>query len=308
MLLGSLTAVGACKKGPGGTTGGTGGGGGWLVGTSGLMVNVQGNDTLGAGYQLGATDNLNGIACRYQGEAWVVGDSGTLLYTNDGGTSWSAQSVPTGANLRALATQDSGPVYVGGDGVFLTSTDTGAHWTSIPTSQHIRSLAAAQDGDTVLAVSDEGNVLAFANGALTQLAAIPGAKAVAVSPDGQTAFVAGNGLMKSTDGGRTWAAIAVNNVQLEDVDAVDDIGDAVAVGKAGAIVWLDSGVVQTMHVGAADLHTVHIADYDDANPVGYAAGDGGEILITHDGGASWEVGPNAGRTILGVDKIGAGHR
>src|SRR5580765_1561917 len=100
VLLASIGTLGACKKGPGG------GGGGWLVGKQGLMVNVQSNDTLGAGYQLGATENLNGIACRYQGEAWVVGDAGTLLYTNDGGTSWSAQSVPTTANLRALATQD----------------------------------------------------------------------------------------------------------------------------------------------------------------------------------------------------------
>ena len=303
ILVAGLAFGGAgCKKGPGG------GGGGWLVGKSGLMANVQGNDTLGAGYQLGATENLNGIACRYQGEAWVVGDAGTLLYTNDGGASWSAQTIPTTANLRALATQDSGPVFVGGDGVFLTSIDTGAHWTSIATTQHIRSVAAAQEGDTVLAISDEGNVLGFANGALTQLASIPGAKAVAVSADGKTAFVAGSGLMKSTDAGKTWTAVAVGNAQLEDVDAVDDIGDAVAVGKAGTIVWLDSGVVNTTHVGTADLHTVHIADYDDANPTGYAAGDGGQILITHDGGATWKLGPTVGNTVLGVDQIGAGHR
>jgi photosystem II stability/assembly factor-like uncharacterized protein len=270
------------------------------------MANVQSNDTLGAGYQLGATENLNGIACRYQGEAWVVGDAGTLLYTSDGGTSWSAQSVPTSANLRALATQDVGPVFVAGDGVFLTSTDTGAHWTSIATTAHFRSLAAAQGADTVLAISDDGGVFGFAGGTLTQLATIPNAKAVAVSPDGQTAVVAGNGLAISTDAGHTWKSVAVD-AQLEDVN-VDVFGDATAVGAAGAIVTLRSGVASVQHVGTSDLHTLHLADAEDADATGYAAGEGGQILITHDGGATWKLGPNVGRAVFGVDQIGAGHR
>ena len=65
-------------------------------------------------YDLGATETLYGIACRYQGEAWVVGAKGTLLYTNDAGVSWSAQVVPTTSDLHGLATQDAGPVFVAG--------------------------------------------------------------------------------------------------------------------------------------------------------------------------------------------------
>ena len=308
LFVASVGTLGACKKGPNGSPGGGGGGGGgWLVGASGLMANVNDHGDLGAGYSLGATENLNKIACRFSGEAWVVGDAGTLLYTSDAGASWSAQTVPTGANLRALATQDTGPVFVAGDGVFLTSSDTGAHWTSIATTSHFRSLAAAQEGDTVLAVSDDGAVFGFANGQLTQLASISGAKAVAVSPDGQTALVAGNGLSISTDAGHTWKAIAVD-AQLEDVNVLDDFGDAAAVGADGAIVWMNSGVVQVQHVGTATLRTLHIADYGDEDAIGFAAGDGGEVLVTHDGGANWAFGPNVGRMVLGVDQIGAGHR
>src|SRR5215831_12447404 len=99
VCLGIVLAVGACKKGTSGPTGG-GGGGGWLVGSAGLMVNVE---TSGAshGYPLASTENLNGIACRYSGEAWVVGTHGTLLYTDDAGKSWRPQTVPTSAELRA---------------------------------------------------------------------------------------------------------------------------------------------------------------------------------------------------------------
>src|SRR4051812_38376513 len=100
-----LVSVGACKKSGGGGGGGGGGGSGWLVGSSGMMINVQEDGTAGS-YNPGTTANLNGIACRYAGEAWVVGDTGVVLYTDDAGATWTTQAVPTTANLRALATQN----------------------------------------------------------------------------------------------------------------------------------------------------------------------------------------------------------
>src|SRR5690348_5294905 len=88
LCVGVLGAMGACKKST------TGGGGGWLVGSSGLMQNVQTNG-FASGYNTGTTDTLNGIACRYLDEAWVVGGHGTVLYTSDGGASWNPQAVGT---------------------------------------------------------------------------------------------------------------------------------------------------------------------------------------------------------------------
>jgi photosystem II stability/assembly factor-like uncharacterized protein len=109
----ACASAGCKKKG--------GGGGGWLVGERGLMVNVQDDGTLGEGYDLGASETLNAIACRYLDEAWVAGSAGTLLYTTDAGASWDAHDLDTTANLRALATQDAGPVFIAGDGVFFTA-------------------------------------------------------------------------------------------------------------------------------------------------------------------------------------------
>jgi photosystem II stability/assembly factor-like uncharacterized protein len=215
--------------------------------------------------------------------------------------------VPTGANLRALATQDAGPVYLAGDGIFLTSSDTGAHWTAIPEAANFRSLAAAQRGDTVLALADDGSVWSFANSALTRVATVPGAHAIALSPDGNTAVIAGNGFAVSSDGGHTWKTIAVD-ATLEDVNVTDDDGTAVAVGDAGAIAQLSFGKVSLQHVGTADLRTVHIADSDDYDATGYAAGNDGQVFITRDSGWTWATGPNLGRTVLGVDQIGDGHR
>jgi hypothetical protein len=62
------------------------------------------------------------------------------------------------------------------------------------------------------------------------------------------------------------------------------------------------------HIGTADLHTIHIAEIgEDYESAGFAAGDGGQVWITRDGGWSWTQGPNAGQTVLGVDEIGLGH-
>lgn len=305
-------AAGSCKKSGGGTGGGGGGGGGgWLVGVSGMMVNIQADGTA-HGYAAPSSETLNGIACRYTGEAWVVGNHGTLLYTDDAGDSWTPQAVPTTADLRTLATQNYGPVFVAGNGAFLTSSDAGAHWNELSDGKtNFRSVAAAQEAETVLAVSEDGALWSVEHQQLVKRGGITGARAVAVSPDGQTAIVAGDGVLsKSIDGGRTWAALTASETVRYDDVRVDANGQAVAVGATGAIAHIATdGSVVMQHIGNVDLHTIHIAEIgEDYESLGYAGGDAGHVWVTRDGGWSWTEGPNAGQTVLGVDEIGEGHR
>lgn len=307
--LGIVLSVGACKKSSGGGGGGGGGGSTWLVGESGLMVNVL---TSGEqrGYPLESSETLNSIACRYSGEAWVAGTRGTLLYTDDGGDSWLPQPVPTAADLRTLATQDWGPVFVAGDGVFLTSTDTGAHWTAIGDGTlSFRAMAAAQQAQTVLALSEDGEVFAFEDHALVPRTRLPGARAVAVSPDGKTAVIVGDRMIsRSSDGGRTWSAPAAAATRLDDVRLNED-GSAIAVGAAGSVAHISAaGDVVMQQVGTADLHTVHLAELDEGGVVGVAAGDAGAVYLTPDGGSTWRAAPSVSRTVLSGDQIGDGHR
>jgi photosystem II stability/assembly factor-like uncharacterized protein len=275
------------------------------------MLRVQA-DGAASGYNISTTETLNGIACRYAGEAWVVGNHGTLLYTSDAGASWQSQPVPTTANLRTLATQDSGPVFIAGDGVFLTSSDTGAHWTALGDgSANFRSIAAAQAAQTVLAVSDDGALWSYENQQLVRVGSFAGARTVAVTPDGQTALLVGDNLIaRSTDSGRTWSPLSVGqSVRFDDL-RIDEDGAAVAVGAGGAIAHIsadDSVVVQ--QVGTADLHTIHLAYIGaDDEAVGYTAGDGGQVWITRDEGWTWSAGPNVGETLNGADQIGEFHR
>jgi len=307
LVVGLVLSAGACKKSGGG---GGGGGGGWAVGAAGLMINVK-TDGTSSRYDLASTENLNGIACRYSGEAWVVGDHGTLLYTNDGGATWLPQTIPTAANLRAIATQDFGPVFVAGNGVFLTSTDTGAHWTSLGDgATSFRSIAAAQDAEVVLAVSDDGTLWSYENQQLVNRGSFAGARVVAVSADGQTAMLAGdNMLARSSDAGRTWTALAgTESVRYDDV-RLDSTGAATAVGTGGAVAHISSdNAVVMQHIGTADLHTIHVSESGEYESIGFAAGDSGNVFVTRDSGWTWTAGQNVGLAVLGLDEIGDGHR
>lgn len=295
-----LAAAVGCKKSGGG------GGGGWLVGSSALMANVDANGHMGNGYALAQDASLFRIACRYTGEAWVAGERGTLLYTADAGATWAPQAIPTSADLHGLATVDDGPVFVAGAQTFLRSYDAGAHWTSIATQADFRAIAAAQWGTAVLGVDANGGVWALDRDQLVTRATIPGARGVAISPDGNTAIVVGDGAFLSTDGGHTFTKLDLAGT-FEDVRIGAD-GSAVAVGAGGAIATIDAAHHATVQrVGTADLHALHIPDVDAEDGLGYAAGDGGQVWVTHDSGATWAMGPHLDRTVFGIDEIGDFH-
>jgi photosystem II stability/assembly factor-like uncharacterized protein len=274
------------------------------------MINVKTNGAA-SGYDLTSTESLNGIACRYSGEAWVVGNHGTLLYTDDAGVSWRPQPIPTTADLRTLATQDWGPVFVAGNGVFLTSTETGAHWTSVGDgTTNFRSLAAAQEGTTVLAVSDGGALWSFEDNQLINRGSFAGARAIAVSPDGAIAVMVGDNMIsRSTDAGHSWQPVALpESVRFDDV-RIDDDGNAVAVGTGGALAHIGATGVTMQHLGTADLHSVHISEVgEDSAGLGFAAGEPGRVWMTQDGGSTWTAGPEVTEAVFSVDMIGDGHR
>jgi photosystem II stability/assembly factor-like uncharacterized protein len=330
VLFGLVVAVGyGCKKndsapppstGPVGTgsggTGSAGGGGskpgGWLTGEAAILAHVGDDGSLAYGNAPIAAVQLNNIACRNQGEAWVVGNGGSLLYTNDGGATWVQQQVPTTADLRAVGTQDDGPVFVvGNSGMFLESDDTGATWRNLGDGvAAFRSIAASQDGGTVLAISDDGGVWSYDGAAIARTATLTGARAVALSPDGVLALVVGtNAMWSSADSGTTWTQLNVGQTVSFDDVRLDQDGNGVAVGTGGAVALVQpNGEIVMNHAGTADLHTVHIGGWGSVGEQGYTAGEGGQVYLSEDGGWNWELGPNIGQTIYGVDSIGEGHR
>jgi photosystem II stability/assembly factor-like uncharacterized protein len=277
ILTAALLATGCKKKG---------GGGAWLVGQDGLMANVEADGTLGEGYDLGGTDDLLGIGCRGDEVAFVVGEGGTALRTYDTGVTWEATDVGTAVALRDVAVAWE-LLYVAGDDGLRVSTDDGDGWTMLAGSERAwRTISTTDTGALALALADDGSVWRWDGVTLTQASSLAGARAAMLSHDGRFAAVAGDAgaLAISDDGGVTWTAVDTGTTA--DLHAVwsGTHGEVLAAGAAGTIVRLADGVVTVSTPATATLRAVHIHD-----GVGHAAGDGGEVLVTHDGGASWDV-------------------
>jgi photosystem II stability/assembly factor-like uncharacterized protein len=269
------------------------------------MVNIDNDEPQGA-YELGSDEQLNAIACRGLTEAWVVGAHGTVLHTTDAGEEWEAIDVPTTSTLRSLATLDRGPVAIGGDGTFLVTTDGGDSWTDYGDgTTQFRSLSASYGSARVLALAGDGGLWTYDAGVLDRRTTVSGGRAVHQSVAGDIVVVAGRGIQRSLNAGATFQPLAVDpDIVWNDVRVNGD-GSAVAVGDAGAIANIDAaGTVSVQYFGDASLYTLHTHH----NAVGYAAGEQGVVLITEDIGKTWRLGPNVGRTVLGVDEVGFGHR
>jgi photosystem II stability/assembly factor-like uncharacterized protein len=262
-----------------------GGGGAWLVGENGLMANLRADGTMGPGYDLGGSDDLLGIGCRGDEVAFVVGEGGTALRTYDAGASWQAIDVGTTAALRDVAVAWE-LVYVAGDDGVRVSTDDGDRWTSLPgATQAFRTISTTDTGELALALAADGSVWRWDGATLAAVGAVPGAEAAALSHDGRFAAIAGDGgaLAISDDGGASFTTIdAGTSADLLAVWAGAH-GEVLAVGGNGTIVRVDGGVATASAPATATLRTVRL-DGDD----GFAAGDAGEVLATHDGGATWQ--------------------
>ncbi|MBX9622777.1 MAG: hypothetical protein K2X82_03090 [Gemmataceae bacterium] len=204
-------------------------------------------------------------------EGWAVGDDGVVWHSIDGGASWERQKTGTRASLRAVHFQTPYTGWVVGRldqpggvsvGVMLKTTDGGLKWDEVGT-----------------------NVM-------------PGLHAVRFS-DGMTGFVCGDGtdafpsgMFETRDGGVTWRPVA--GPRSPGWRAADFPVPSTGL-VAGA--WSKVGTVSGGVYAVADLdplggRTVHAIASNRPNtikgyPPAFAAGDGGLVLTSTDGGRKW---------------------
>jgi photosystem II stability/assembly factor-like uncharacterized protein len=311
LLLGSTVLLtGACKKGTGSTGSGGGGGGAWFVGENGLMDNIKPDGTLGADYDTGETGNLTGITCRGAATAFVVGDNGTFLRTFDGGETWEPMDLGTTRAIADVAS-GAGAVFVAGDGVLEASYDDGETFSPLPGNGTAswRSVATDHTGAVAVLLRLDGSIWRYdaSAGSMLEVSSLPGARSLSMSHDGLHAIVVGDhgGLARSDDGGLTWSTLSTGTDADLYAGWATAGGDLVAVGAVGTMVRVDASGIEVTNPGSGTLRAVHI----DAAGVGIAAGEGGEVLTSTDGGNSWDIADvHIEGTVLGLDVVdGTGH-
>jgi photosystem II stability/assembly factor-like uncharacterized protein len=214
--------------------------------------------------------------------------------------------------LFAVSTYGTAGVAVGAAGAILESGDSGKTWKAVtpaPTPLALlgvsvrqgHALAVGQVG-TVLVMDESGKWVKTDAGTNNRLFS------VSVNADGNAAAVGAFGtVIRSADGGKTWAAVAPDwngyaengeQPHLYDVN-VDEKGAITVCGEFGLILRSGDGGKswKTLHKGDASLFAMELS----ADGGGYAVGQNGEVLHSTDHGDNWsELRLGTGAILLGV--------
>jgi len=198
-------------------------------------------------------------------------------------------------------------VAVGIGGSVLTTGDGGATWTPVKQdATELALLAVERRGSHTIAVGQLGvAIIETAPGQWKKADTGVEGRLLSVSVNSSGLAVAGGefGLViKSTDGGQTWAQAAPVWTDYADPDQpgtaephiysvhVSERGDITVAGEFGVILRQDAGsdqwrVLNPLKAGTPTLFAMHLSD----SPLGnsYAVGQAGEVLISTNGGDSW---------------------
>jgi photosystem II stability/assembly factor-like uncharacterized protein len=214
-----------------------------------------------------------------------VGENGLILATTDGGDSWTSAQSGTTEALSGVACPDSVTCYVVGAGTDILGTSNGGRtWQPQATPASARLVGIACPGTrTCVAVGDAGALVTTADGGQTWLrprVPLQRPLSAVACPDVQRCYAVGPAgvIVATRDGAQTW--------QDESLSLV--MGGA---RREGGTRWADQHPAREgaqSKTGAGDTPTLT----DVACPaVDICAASGGQMVITTDGGHSWEVQP-----------------
>jgi photosystem II stability/assembly factor-like uncharacterized protein len=220
---------------------------GWVCGTTlnnqGTILHTTDGGQNWSPQSSGVPENLIDICFISALKGWAVGGNGTIITTVDGGQSWQTQNSGTTENLNAIDFWkiEGGGGYIAGDnGIHLISTDGGNTWSDdafsqVPTNTNlfavdVNSTGIVWVGGNEVLYSYELPDVVYGSGFgwAPQESTVDSLWAVHAISQSE-AIVTGNGgtLLKTTNGGNSWASIGNFN---QDLYTIDIMGNTVWVG------------------------------------------------------------------------------
>ena len=228
------------------------------------------------------------------------GHHGGFLVSRNGGQDWSPTPL-SNADAMALALPASDPqiMYAAGHGVFFKSIDGGRSWDSVGTNlpgtdihgftvdpENADHVYAHVVGFGIFGSQDGGSIWTQLSNAVP-----PSTFNLAVGGDSQTLYTAAGeaGLLRSTDGGRTWSgisevpdegAIAVVYALTSGRLYVSTLGDQAGLYVSGddGQTWTPAGLMGTfLAIAVSPIDPDHLI----------VVNENGEVFASRDNGLSW---------------------
>jgi photosystem II stability/assembly factor-like uncharacterized protein len=294
---------------------------GWAVGDRGVIWHTDDGGTTWAQQNSNVKCRLNSVCFIDRNRGWIVGGQcrpgtrstqGIILRTENGGVSWAAVPVPTLPLLTRIKFFDPNVgVAIGHgsqsqpSGVFVTR-DSGQTWQAFPTDDTGYWITGDFfDASTGAVAGSSGRFATIARNQVVQspltTPSLRSFHAMRLTAPAGGWIVGDGGLVMSTsDGGRSW--------QSPPTDVLNDAAghfDFHALAVDDQKVWM-AGTPGTRVFRSQDGgHTWQSFDTGHFAPIralafvdaqhGWAVGDLGCMLATHDGGSTWQVQREGGR-------------
>jgi len=284
---------------------------GWAAGAEGILLNTTNggqtwaNQLPGPSVSPGLNPTLNSVRFTDTLNGVSVGNGGYILTTADGGQDWMPQEHGYAGNgLAATGTDANNAKALLDDSVLLSTSDGGQHWTpaALPSAFTNMYFLNAMDGWAVQ--DNRPNVYSTTDGGVTwqlhntpsnlPLLAVQAIDAnTIVAVGGDINLVAGDVIVRSTDGGNTWTLLTrPGKAQyFTSVDFVNSTTGWVAgsfppdilMTTDGGVTWVE----QSISVSSSDYTLLGLSFADTQN--GWAVGALGTVIHTSNGGQTWAI-------------------
>jgi photosystem II stability/assembly factor-like uncharacterized protein len=276
---------------------------GWAVGDDGKMRRTTDGGATWAAVATGTTARLYDVFFSSPTHGWAVGGSSTILESTDAGATWTPRSYPAAVGaITAVHFVDDRRGWVADNGWGISRTvDGGAHWTRVVMSTFF----TARDLDFVSAqrgwaAGTNGDVYVTTDGGVTWTRRSTNGGDHLATVDFSDAL---NGWVcedygqpwYTTDGGLHWHEVATGGATYRALAMPDGVRGCI-VGRNTA--WTTNGG-STWVRGDRDATQGNLwnVSFTADSRHGWAVGEDGVIVGTHDGGLTWGAEPSP----LGAD-------
>jgi photosystem II stability/assembly factor-like uncharacterized protein len=235
-----------------------------MVGDRGkIFLSNDGTKTWEA-IESGTRHALSSVCFPDDRNGWIVGQMGVLLHSQDGGKTWKHQ--PSGVDAYFLGVDFLDPLHgvaVGRDTAVLITTDGGMTWKTSP----LKTTAELWDDVALFAV------------------AMIDTRSICAVGDMGRIFI-------TEDGGQSWSETKTSLYDEMSMmgrvlyAVVYDSGTLYAAGVDSTFAFSRDGG-KSWTVGDTGFEKPDLFSIDFVGPFGLAAGSGGHVIKTSDGGSTW---------------------